>query len=390
MLKKVANFIRNQGLGKLAYQVSRRFSLGMVKPWGITSGYTCPRPYFMVLIDQRSVDICCEGWIKVSLGRLSEKKGVPELWNNHAARAFRAAMLSTKLDRVCRTKVCPYIRRGDLPLMVDGRPQPNNPNTPTQLDKELTYPGVIEAMSQGKLKLDTLPQFVELSVDDRCNLHCQSCRKQPITSVSPETEKVMELCLKNMKRLAPTLRRLEMSGSGEVFFSPFSLKLLKSLNRQQCPHLWITILTNGQLLNEQTWAQIGPGAALIDKVKVSIDAASKETYEQIRSGGKWNRLMENMAFMSSLRTNGSLKETVFNFVISDQNYHEMPEFVNLAKRFHVDRVVFTCIEAWPSMSFDYKKAAIHLPTHPENSEFRKVLLNPLLEQPHVFIGIERE
>ena len=390
MLKKAIRVLRNRGVGELFIQANRRLDLGLIKPRGTATGRLCPRPFFMALINARGqVNVCCEGWNKVPLGYLSARHGLPELWNNRVARAFRSAMLSTELDRVCRTTTCPHILRGDLPRLVNGTPQPANPQALSLIDHELDYPAVRAAIERGSLQMDTLPQSVELSVDRRCNLYCSSCRSERITALPPQEEALLKLARANLERIAPTLQRLQMNGTGEVFFSPFTLALLRGLERTRYPLLAVAVLTNGLLLTPRTWERLGPGAGFINEIKVSIDAACPETYRLLRRGGDWERLMENMEFLRKLRRSGALRETAFNFVISAANFREMPDFVRLAQRFEVDQVVFSVIEPWLGMGTDYRQGAVHLPDHPDHGAFREILADPWLQLPQVLIGIDR-
>ena len=60
--------------------------------------------------------------------------------------------------------------------------------------------------------------------------------------------------------------------------------------------------------------------------EISIDAATKETYEtKTRLGGDWGVLHENLKFIQTIP---SIEEITLSFVVQHNNYTEMLEFVN--------------------------------------------------------------
>ena len=60
---------------------------------------------------------------------------------------------------------------------------------------------------------------------------------------------------------------------------------------------------------------------------ISIDACTKETYEVVRKGGKWETLQKNLKFIFEDIPN--LKFIRTSFVCQDLNYKEMSGFVEL-------------------------------------------------------------
>jgi MoaA/NifB/PqqE/SkfB family radical SAM enzyme len=66
----------------------------------------------------------------------------------------------------------------------------------------------------------------------------------------------------------------------------------------------------------------------IKTIEISIDAATKDTYEnKTRLNGNWDRLINNLKFLS---TQGHIiEEFVCSMVVSKQNYKEMYDFYEL-------------------------------------------------------------
>jgi wyosine [tRNA(Phe)-imidazoG37] synthetase (radical SAM superfamily) len=93
-------------------------------------------------------------------------------------------------------------------------------------------------------------------------------------------------------------------------------------------------------LNESRWEKIKRLHSKELRISVSIDAASKETYESIRRGARWETLVENMEMLSAMRRNGELTQLMVTFVVMKRNLHEMIPFIGQARSWHCDKIEF--------------------------------------------------
>lgn len=374
--------LREGGAQELARKVNR--DLGIVMPRGTPTGRTCLVPFTNLQITSGgSVYLCCSDWVKFRLGVLTARNTLLDMWNGRIARTFRKAMLDTQLNRVCKCHVCPEILGGRLPRLTNGELEFGD-----ECDEDIDVArdaDAVAAVKAGTTKVDYLPKSITLALDARCNLRCPSCRPAMITTLPKFEEMILDLVAENLEKVAPTLRKLELLGSGEVFYSPFGLQVLRSLSRERFPKLSVHLITNGILCNEKKWKSLGAGADLIKMIGVSIDAATKETYEEVRLGGKWHVLQDNLAFIRSLKRSGALKRTGINFVISAKNFREIPAFIRMGQEFEVDHCMFLLIQRWPDATTadKYKDLAVHLPSHPLHAEYRKILEDPVCRLPGV-------
>ncbi len=309
-----------------------------------------------------------------------------KLWNGRIARSYRKAMVTTRLDGVCRPDVCPYILTGLLPQLSDA----GTFTVPENSDD--MFPGDIRTDSQVMVSamkrvtfLDYLPKAIDICVDSRCNLECVTCRTHKITQLPQDQLNLLEAVKAVIFQIGKDLRFINLA-NGEAFFSPFSLSLLRELNRNAFPSLKIDAVTNGILLTPRMWKSLGEGSDFIKGLDVSIDAATAPTYASFRIGGDWNRLNENLLFIRELRQSGVIERFAINFVITADNFREMPQFVTLAETLKVDKVLFVDLRDVRGMRLDYKSAAVHVPTHPFHKEFIEILKSPLFKKPFVILG----
>ena len=108
------------------------------------------------------------------------------------------------------------------------------------------------------------------------------------------------------------------------------------------PNTVLTILSNGNIFTEDKWKMIdGKFKDII--LMFSVDAATKETYEKVRRGGRWENVMRGLSLASKLKKEGKISKFIIRFVVSNRNYIEMPDFVRLGSKLGCDIVDFSRI-----------------------------------------------
>jgi wyosine [tRNA(Phe)-imidazoG37] synthetase (radical SAM superfamily) len=121
---------------------------------------------------------------------------------------------------------------------------------------------------------------------------------------------------------------------------------------------------------------------MIDILSVSIDAARAETYERLRPPGKWPILMKNLELMAEMRRSGSIRRFEINFVVQEENYREIPEFVELGTRLGVDSIWLQRLTNYGAFAEDaFAKADITSPLHPKHRELLDILRSPIMSHP---------
>jgi len=89
-----------------------------------------------------------------------------------------------------------------------------------------------------------------------------------------------------------------------------------------------TLFTNGLLIKKQL-----PKTKLFDRITeylISVDAGSKEVYEQIRLGGSWEVLMENFEF---LKEQNLSNRVILQYVVQKKNYQDIFNLAKLCNQF---------------------------------------------------------
>jgi len=200
------------------------------------------------------------------------------------------------------------------------------------------------------LEMEKYPRNLLVNFEDSCNLKCESCRNEVKIAEGKEHEKNMRYADILINEVLPYVDFITMAGTGEVFVGKAYKKMFTSNAMDNIK--WIRLLTNGTLFNEQNWKKFSSNKNGKIILTVSVDAATKETYEKLRRNGKFDILKRNMEFASSLRKEGRLSYFRMNFVVQRKNYLEMPLFVEWGKELGVDEVFFTKILNYGTYSQD--------------------------------------
>jgi MoaA/NifB/PqqE/SkfB family radical SAM enzyme len=107
----------------------------------------------------------------------------------------------------------------------------------------------------------------------------------------------------------------------------------------------------------------------MQELGVSIDGASKETYEKLRLGGKWDKVIEGLECISGLKQKHNFR-FILHFVVQKGNYHEMEDIIDLGRQYGADRVWLNRITDWQTFS-DFNWHDVAAPTHPEHAQFQE-------------------
>lgn len=300
---------------------------------------------------------CCTTFVRQNLDNLFEKD-MEGLWHSPL---HKIMCLSTE------NRTYSFCDKNMCPLFVEKK---NSPVT----DLERSY----RQMSQ-------VPEVLALGHDSSCNLSCETCRREVHFAKGAEAEKIKEITERIMRDYLPGCRFLILAGDGEVFASPAYREIYTS---EKCNPDYIRILSNGTLFTPENWKALTTGKTGKFMLTVSIDAATKDTYEKIRRNGNFDRLRQNMEYAAELKRSGELDYFRINFVVQKENYEEMPLFVRWGEALDVNEVFFTKILNWGT----YTDAAFAQVSMMEadgitpKPELKRVLEDPAMKSAIVDLG----
>ncbi len=339
------------------------------------AGRFCRRPFeTFELQENGSVYLCCPAWVRERAGNLHEGRA-REIWNSKAAQAVRRSIHDGTFA-YCNHSLCPEIQADSLPTIAEAKKDPR----------------LSDIIEKKKTVLEGIPTFINLMNDKSCNLACPSCRTKRIQfndGPAYEARKRLQDRFVQDVLAQPTDQPfvLSVTGSGDPIASRVFREFLFALDRRNFPHMQVNFQTNGVLLTEKTWASLEKIHGAMGTISVSIDAATEATYRITRRGGDWAQLMRNMEMLGELRRRGGIRELLVFFVVQKANFREMPQFVELGRRFNVDRVHFSKAYNWGTWTIaEHRDQQVWAPEHPEHAEFARIVANPVFDDPVVYMG----
>lgn len=203
-----------------------------------------------------------------------------------------------------------------------------------ELEKRKTESIAIAAGTSMEVCEDTI-RSVMFGMDDSCNLSCPSCRNGILVDKRAMHPYRVSRAAEFMEKIGRTIEDLCFSGCGEPFFS----KLIRGMMSGQA---WverdeISILCNATLLNKNNFEKYLAGHGSI-KIALSIDGATKATYEKLRRNGKYETVMSNLEYLGKLRNKNEIEKLLINFVVQADNVGELDKMRRIARENHVDRI----------------------------------------------------
>jgi len=264
----------------------------------ILKKYKCIVPFTYLEIQKENCYGCCPSWLPSIYGKTND---LISAWNGETANKVRESILDGTY-KYCDKNICPHL-------------------------SQLINTGVATNIFKSDIQKINGPTRLNLSFDRSCNISCPSCRKDIIMANADELKEIKTIINNISNNFGDSVTYLYISGTSDPFASKTFRDFLINFDSNLFPKLKeIHIHTNGLLLNEEMWLKLEKVHKYIKTLEVSIDAATKETYEIVRRGGNWEKLIENINFISSIPT---IIKKDFSFVVQDTNYKEMSLFYEL-------------------------------------------------------------
>lgn len=178
------------------------------------------------------------------------------------------------------------------------------------------------------------PRKMHVDPSRICNIECIMCA--PRTSKKPlglmEFE-VFKLLIDESSHYGS--RSFSLCKDGEPFINPDIIKMLEYVKRTN-PRNEIILTTNGLLLNEQR--SLSLLQLEVDKITVSVRAASEKAYYDICKNGNYDKVENNIKNLLRLKSDGGYKKpVVFLQYISLSRYvSEERLFIDKWNRYDVE------------------------------------------------------
>lgn len=170
------------------------------------------------------------------------------------------------------------------------------------------------------------PRFIEVEVSTYCNLRCKMCEH---TYWKEKNQHMSFEQLESIVSQFPKLKWIGLTGIGESFLNPDFKKMISYVKGRG---LYLELYDNFFLIDEK-FAKVLIESG-VDRMIVSLDAATAETYKEIRKGSNFERVVENIKNLRKLKKkyHAYYPEIIFHYIISKDNIHEVLDYIDLVKK----------------------------------------------------------
>ena len=142
------------------------------------------------------------------------------------------------------------------------------------------------------------PSRLFVEVTSRCNLNCVMCMKQGGGNTSPDGDLTPEI-FAALEPALPTLEALVLNGVGEPLLNRNLERYIGRARALMPAHSWIGFQSNGLLLTQlRAVALVNAG---LDRICLSLDGVTPETFRAKRAGGELAGLEHALGAMAAAR-----------------------------------------------------------------------------------------
>lgn len=181
------------------------------------------------------------------------------------------------------------------------------------------------------------PLMLNIAITDMCNLGCLHCPRTYDDSIDlgeMKTDQVLDI----IDEVTPYTERLQVSGGlGEPLLYDGIYEIIEYAKSKD---MKVMMISNGTLLDEESANRLLDLG--LDKLTISLDGATKESYEDLRIGADFDEVVSNVSRFCDLREqrNMDIEVQLVPVLFYERNLEELEVFMEVAHDIGVDGVRF--------------------------------------------------
>jgi len=214
-----------------------------------------------------------------------------------------------------------------------------------------------------RVKHTGMPISISIEPTTSCNLRCPECPSGLRSFTRPTGMLKKELFESVIDQLAPTLSYLIFYFQGEPFLNPALLDMVHYASNKK---IYTATSTNAHYLNDEAARKTVESG--LDRLIISIDGTTQDTYQSYRIGGRFDKVIEGT--QNILKWKKELKSktphVIFQFLVVRPNEHQIDEVKTLAQTLGVDEVKLKTAQI-----YDYENGSDLIPLNEKYSRYKK-------------------
>ncbi len=208
-----------------------------------------------------------------------------------------------------------------------------------------------------------IPVSITFEPTTSCNLRCPECPSGLREFTRPTGMLENDFFRKTVDEVYTEISYLIFYFQGEPYLNPKFLEMVKYASSK---NIYTATSTNAHYLDDANARKTVESG--LDRLIVSIDGTTQETYQQYRIGGDLKKVIEGTE--NVIKWKKELKSrtphVIFQFLVVQPNEHQIKDVEVLAKKIGVDEVRFKTAQM-----YDYVNGNALIPTIEKYSRYRK-------------------
>jgi radical SAM protein with 4Fe4S-binding SPASM domain len=220
-----------------------------------------------------------------------------------------------------------------------------------------------------------MPMAVSIEPTTSCNLRCPQC-PSGLREFSRDTGMLdLNLYKKTIDQLESTLIYLTLYFQGEPFLNKNFLKMVEYAAKS---NIYTTTSSNAHYFTPEVAENTVMSG--LNKIIISIDGATQDTYGKYRIGGKLQSVLDGTKELvqQKKKHNSKFPHIVWQFIVFSHNEHQLEEVKEMAADYGVDELSVKTAQV-----YDFEQGSELIPNDEEYSRYvlkngKYVIKNELL------------
>ncbi|HUL51623.1 MAG TPA: radical SAM protein [Candidatus Nitrosotalea sp.] len=209
--------------------------------------------------------------------------------------------------------------------------------------------------SRRSATVDYLPIKLDIENVSRCNFHCTMC----VVSDWPKGKRGDDMSLAEFQRLIDEqygLVEIKLQGIGEPTMQGDDF--FEMIKYARARNIWVRTTTNASLLHiKDNYRKLVDSG--VNEIQISIDGADKATFESIRRGSRFEKVIENCKLINAYCREKGVVRTKMWTVAQKGNAHQLEALVRLAHEAGFTNQVFSLeLTNWGLDAWDARNGSV--------------------------------
>jgi radical SAM protein with 4Fe4S-binding SPASM domain len=207
------------------------------------------------------------------------------------------------------------------------------------------------------------PFSLSIEPTTACNLGCPEC-PSGLKKFTRQTGKLdLDFHEKMLDQVGKQVFYINYYFQGEPFLHPQFLEIIKQAKQK---NIYTATSTNAHFIDKIKAEEIILSG--LDRLIISIDGLTQETYENYRVFGKLEKVIEASKLLveAKRKLKSKTPHLIFQFLAVKQNEHEVKNVFTLANQLNINEVRIKTAQL-----YDYKNGNVLMPENEEYSRYKR-------------------